>query len=97
MSDMTEDQLKNIAIGFLHVLRTQHDVYNESMKPENSSDREKLGAFMARTMHLKSTPSADDLQKMDDFLHEHMQSDTAALKAVRPAGPANFNTFSRSS
>lgn len=97
MSKMTGQQLRNIAVGFLHVLRTQDSVYQDSINLGlKSGDFKALGEFIASAMHLESAPTADEVKWMDDYLYEHMKTDTAALKAVRPAGPANYNTFSRS-
>jgi len=94
MSDMTQQQLRNVAIGFLHVLRTQDSVYEQSMQELRTGDFAQLGQFIAKVMHLQSVPTAEEVQQMDDYLYENMPTETAALKAVRPAGPAMFSTFS---
>lgn len=68
MSDMTEQQIKNVSVAFVHVLRTQDPVYEEWLRIERPDNYDEFGDFLKKTMHLASKPTREEIDKM----HKHV-------------------------
>jgi len=81
---MTDQQIKNVATGFLHVLRTQDSAYQQWSAVAASGDYAKIGALVASTMHLASTPTQAEIEAMDAYIDQHLSDDQAAFAAARP-------------
>jgi hypothetical protein len=81
---MTEQQIQNVATGYLHVLRTQDTAFQQWQAVAESGDYAKIGAVIAQTMHLASTPSQADIEAMDAYIEQHLGDDQAAFSAARP-------------
>jgi len=81
---MTEQQLKSLMVGFLHVLRTQDAVYSEWKTLPHKDKYAEFGDFIQRTMHLASAPSKDEIDLMKRYMLAHLKSEVSALEAVHP-------------
>lgn len=87
MANMTPQQIKNVATGFLHVLRSQDSVYGDWQKVAATRDLGQIGSFVQNVMHLQSTPTPDEIHAMDDHMAQSMQDDVASLQNARPDAP----------
>jgi hypothetical protein len=81
---MTDQQIQNVATGFLHVIRTQDSAFQQWQAVASSGDYAKIGAVIADTMHLATTPTQAEIQAMDAYIDQHLSDDQAAFSAARP-------------
>jgi len=87
---MTPDQIRNVATGFLAVLRNHDDVYAQWEAIAASGNYAAIGALVQSTMHLASTPSQADLEAMDAYIAANLPEDSVAFNAARPGADASM-------
>ena len=61
---MTDQQIKNVATGFLSVIRTQPQIYDEWKSLPKVDKYAEFGDFIQRTMHLATIPTNVEIDKM---------------------------------
>jgi hypothetical protein len=81
---MTDQQIQNVATGFLHVIRTQDSAFQQWQAVAASGDYAKIGAVIAETMHLATTPTQAEIEAMDTYIEQHLSEDQSAFQAARP-------------
>jgi hypothetical protein len=73
---MTEVQQRATAAGFLHVLHTSPEVFNE-WNPIKKDDYAALGKLIQKTVGLHETPSAQDIHAMASYIDAHLKDEAA--------------------
>ncbi|HTU71669.1 MAG TPA: hypothetical protein VMF11_15310 [Candidatus Baltobacteraceae bacterium] len=83
---MTEVQRHAAAAGFLHVLHTSPEVYNEwSHTPQD--DAAKVGELIRRHVGLAEAPGKADLHAMAAYVDSHLKHDATEFHKAHPGGP----------
>jgi hypothetical protein len=87
---MNPDQIRNVATGFLNVLRNHDDVYAAWEKIASSGDYAAIGALVQNAMHLATTPTKADLDAMDAYIGSNLDDDKVAFADARPGADASM-------
>ena len=89
---MTDVQQHAAAAGFLHVLHTSPDVYNE-WSPIKKDDYAALGKLIQKTVGLHETPSTEDIHAMASYVDAHLKDEAASFHAAHPDAPHHVGSF----
>lgn len=71
---MTEIQQHATAAGFLHVLHTSPEVFNE-WNPIKKDDYAALGKLIQKTVGLRETPTTQDIHAMAKYIDAHLKDE----------------------
>ena len=89
---MTESQHKGVVAGFLHVLKTSPDVFNDWMKTPKD-DHQAVGALVQRTLGLAAAPSRSDMEAMAKHADEALKPQITELKEKHEGVPTHVGMF----
>jgi hypothetical protein len=89
---MTDVQRRATAAGFLHVLLSSPEVYNE-WKPIKKDDYAALGKLIQKTVGLHETPSAEDIHAMASYVDVHLKTEAASFHQAHPDAPHHVGAF----
>lgn len=89
---MTEVQRRATAAGFLHVLHTSPEVFNE-WNPIKKDDYVALGKLIQKTVGLQETPSAEDIHGMASYIDAHLKDEAAKFHQAHAAAPHHVGTL----
>ncbi|HEY1976014.1 MAG TPA: hypothetical protein VGG89_05710 [Candidatus Baltobacteraceae bacterium] len=84
---MTQQQIKNVATGFVHVLIKHSEVYDAWVPVARTGDIAGIATFLQECMFLQSVPTAAEIEAMDAHLGAEMQQDVEAFRDARPDAP----------
>lgn len=84
---MTQQQIKNVATGFVHVLIMHPEAYDAWVPIAKSGNIASIGKFLQECMFLEGAPTAADIEAMDAHLRTAMQQDVSAFRAAHPDAP----------
>jgi hypothetical protein len=83
---VNNDQIKSVAVGFLHALQSTPAVYQEWIAAD-PGDTAKYASIVQNAMHLAAAPTQADLEAMDAYLHDHLQEQLKAFVTTHPLPP----------
>ena len=89
---MTPSQCRATAAGFLHLLKTTPDVYNEWLATPKD-DSTAICALIGRTMGLAETPTALDLETMAKYTGAALTGDLRELVESDERTPRNVGAI----
>jgi hypothetical protein len=83
---VNNQQIKNVAAGFLHALQTSPETYAQWAAIE-PNDTAKYASTIQNAMHLATAPTASDMEAMDGYLHDHLQDELKGFVAKHELPP----------
>lgn len=86
---MDDTQQRGVVAGFLHLLATDKNVFNDWQNCERS--HEALGAFVKKTMGLQTAPTADELASMSVYSDKALKPQVQAIAAQGASMPNSLN------
>jgi hypothetical protein len=83
---MTDVQQRAAAAGFLHVLHTSPELFNEWMDTKKD-DGAAIGKLVQKTLGLAQAPGTQDLHAMATYIDAHLKDDVSEFHAAHPNAP----------
>jgi hypothetical protein len=83
MPGMTNQQIRNVAVAFLSVVRTQDDVYTAWKALPHIDKYAEFGAFIRDTLYLAAAPTNEEIDNIKALIQNDLKSEVQSLKDVR--------------
>lgn len=88
---MTDIQQRATAAGFLHVLHTSPEVFNE-WNAIKKDDYAALGKLIQKTVGLHETPSTQDIHAMASYIDAHLKDEATKFHEAHADVPHHVGT-----
>ncbi|HTC30152.1 MAG TPA: hypothetical protein VK702_05450 [Candidatus Acidoferrum sp.] len=88
---MTDVQRRATAAGFLHVLHTSPEVFNE-WNPIKKDDYAALGKLIQKTVGLHETPSTEDIHGMASYIDAHLKDEAEKFHQAHADAPRHVGS-----
>jgi len=83
MPSMTDRQIRNVAVAFLSVVRTQDDVYAAWKALPHIDKYAEFGTFIKDALYLGAVPTNEEIDKIKSLIQNELKPEVQSLKDVR--------------